>query len=212
MKQIGHVDRALTAPADWKTHTLGMLSPYELFIPNPGERENVSADQWIHVGWVDPDKDGGQIWSSHAEAGDNSRPAYVQREAVAVAPVHTGPDRIHHPLPPNDKHGIPTDELLSEALEFCTACIDGVDYPDPISRRKQFDECAVYIRELVRRFPADPAPSVAADRPMTFYDHAFIHAAINHADYYSESTMTQAVIDDAHKIASMLTRNRANKP
>lgn len=87
MKQIGHIDGATTAPADWKTHTLDMLSPHDLFIPNPGERENVSADQWTHVGWVDPDKDGGQIWGSHAEAGDNSRPAYVRMDMTQPVPI-----------------------------------------------------------------------------------------------------------------------------
>ena len=274
MKQIGHIDGATTETA-WKTHTLGMLSPHDLFIPNPGERENVNADHWTHVGWVDPDKDGGQIWGSHAEAGDNSRPAYVQRDTmptgmiVADGPIRferlpkygeTGGvvgqvdpmdvrrseferldravkdlflavqpkpgkvdltpeqvDKVVAKLTMSKEYGklpstIPTSELLSEATEFCNEELDrfdGLDFDSDAEVGCQ--RSATYIRELVRRFPAEPAPSVAAERPMTFYDHAFIHAAVNHADYYSGSTMTQAVIDDAHEVASMLTRNRANR-
>lgn len=80
MKQIGHVDGAMTEQA-WRTHSLGMLSPHDLFIPDPGERENVSADQWTLAGWVIPDKDGGTIYAHHRDASEDgdARPAYIRR-------------------------------------------------------------------------------------------------------------------------------------
>lgn len=280
MKQIGYGYKPYEKWESWKTTQFnsGPGSDYkghDLFIPNPGERENVNAEQWTHIGWVNPDKDGGQVWTSHAEAGDNSRPAYVQQETLTGMIVADGPIRFERlpkfdgtggvvgqvdPMdvrrseferldravkdlffavqPKPDKVGltpeqvdkvvakltmskeygklpstIPTSELLSEALDFCTEELDrfdGLDFDSDAEVGCQ--RSSVYIRELVRRFPAEPAPSVVADQPMTFYDHAFIHAAVNHADYYSGSTMTQAVIDDAHVVASMLTRSRANKP
>lgn len=68
MKQIGHIDGGNSA-STWRTHSLGMLSPHELFIPNPGERENVNAEQWLLVGWITPDTDGGVVCPNHLTAG-----------------------------------------------------------------------------------------------------------------------------------------------
>lgn len=81
MKKIGHVDGAMSNPV-WRTHSLGMLAPHDLFIPNPGERENIDAEAFEHVGWVNPNADGGVICGNHATAGDNSRPAYVRRVQI----------------------------------------------------------------------------------------------------------------------------------
>jgi hypothetical protein len=91
MKQIGYVDGASSTakPIAWKTHSLGMLLSYELYIPNPGERENVNAEQWLLIGWVNPDSDGGTIYPTHADfPHDGARPAYV-RQSVLQQPQTT---------------------------------------------------------------------------------------------------------------------------
>ena len=184
MKQIGHIDGATTETA-WKTHTLGMLSPHDLFIPNPGERENVNADHWTHVGWVDPDKDGGQIWGSHAEAGDNSRPAYVRVDTAPPVPIDT---------PRSDS------DLIENAM---TAIVRLNKRLDDLENR--YDGA---VKDLFLAVQPKSAPSVT-DQPMTFYDHAFITCAVH--GLLTGSKLDEAV-RDAHKLAGHLTRNRANQP
>lgn len=167
MKHIGYTN-SKTWGSDFPS------GPVKLFIPDPGTRENVSADHYEHIGWINPDNGrhprGGKIHETHEQAGPDSRPAYVFRDAV-VAPASEQTDKvvakitmgkeygtIHHPLPPNDKHGIPTIALLSEALDFCAEELDGYADLDGDSEIN-CTRSAVYIRELVRRFPADPAPT-----------------------------------------------------
>lgn len=154
MKHIGHVDGA-TDPVDiWKTHSLGMLSPHDLFIPNPGERENVDAGRWRHVGWVQPDKDGGYIWNDHADAGDGSRPAYIQRQPKPT----NGRIFIDKSAPHADQQPlftVSTDDLIKEALEFCTE-LDDFEGPAYDSAAEVCCQRAnVYILELVRRLQTD---------------------------------------------------------
>jgi hypothetical protein len=279
MKQIGHVDDARTEQA-WRTHSLGMLSPHDLFIPDPGERENVSADQWTLAGWVIPDKDGGTIYTNHRDASEDgdARPAYVRRldpdrvemqedGTYRLLPVRIDPgtirerdpmdvrrsefdaltkrfdllaestnsriwalEKIRHqragsghmmtesmdrPTPfkrivgPSIQSKISTDELISEALEFCDTELggwDGVDVETGCER------AGVYIRELVRRLQSpsstatDGLGSIVHEPPMSFYDGAFIAAYMDlrSADY---DDITR--IQRAHAIAAKLTRNRA---
>jgi hypothetical protein len=70
--------------------------PHTLYIPDPGARENVNADHYRHVGWINPHK-AGDIQSNHVDAGPDSRPAYVIREAAAPAQP-TGVIRIDGPI------------------------------------------------------------------------------------------------------------------
>ena len=173
MKHIGYTN-GKTWGSDFPS------GPVKLFIPEPGMRENVSADHYEHIGWIIPDSDdrsnvwsGKGIYETHEHAGPDSRPAYVVREAAAAPPAPEQMDKvvakitmgkeygtIHNPLPPNDKHGIPTSELLSEALDFCAEELDPFEYPDYDSDAEMCCQRSnVYIRELIRRFPADPAPT-----------------------------------------------------
>lgn len=167
MKQIGHIDGANAMPSTWKTHSLGMLSPHDLFIPNPGERENVSADQWHHVGWVDPDKNGGVVWDHHAEAGDNSRPAYIQR----VEPVPVFQDK------PSQTD--PMDIRRSEFDALCAAVQTLELKFQTLARIQQHGPLA----------PSEP--------PMTFYDHAFIAAYIAANETMNRDMATKDAHDTA---------------
>lgn len=251
MKQIGHIDDAALATT-WKTHALGMLVATPLFIPNPGERENIDADKWQLVGWTDPDKDGGQIWPTHAEAGPFGRPAYVRvldperQEVCDDGTVRLLPKRLPHDAFANaPKYG--------ETGGIVGANVDPVDV-----RRSEYDTLVQDVAMLVKRLmqmeigtdgylPGEDqendltksiatmgmkrslgvifarldmhstrleklermSPPVASEPPMTFYDHAFIACAV--AGIKEGNGLTQA-IQDAHKLAGHLTRNRANQP
>ena len=263
MKKIGHVDGSMSDPV-WRTHSLGMLAPHDLFIPNPGERENIDAEAFEHVGWVVPDADGGVICGNHATAGDNSRPAYVRRvqigsrnDEVAAAPIsiergkldpmdvrrsefeaHAGAldslskaigsltDRLRKmesdkigmsktygmltrslDAAQSDLFQISTDDLIKEALEFCDTGLGGWD---GVEVEAGCHKANVYIRELIGRLHnalrPKPAPTVQAEQPMSFYDHAFIALAVQ---AISENNGVTKSIEIAHKLASDLTRNRA---
>ena len=185
MKKIGHVDGSMSDPV-WRTHSLGMLAPHDLFIPNPGERENIDAEAFEHVGWVVPDADGGVICGNHATAGDNSRPAYVRRVQI--------------PEP-------------AYVIRFTDEPVIGEIDPMDV-RRSEFDALSKRIDEIDVRLnrhalllpKPDEPPSVQAEPPMSFYDCAFIAAYIDlrSADY---DDITR--IQRAHAIAAELTRNRA---
>lgn len=187
MKKIGHVDGATSDPV-WRTHSLGMLAPHDLFIPNPGERENIDAEAFEHVGWVNPGQDGGVICGNHATAGDNSRPAYVRRVQIG------GP-------------------VSQDVISTRTVTSLGPDDPMDV-RRSEFDALSKRIDEIDVRLnrhalllpKPDEPPSVQAEPPMSFYDCAFIAAYIDlrSADY---DDITR--IQRAHAIAAKLTRNRA---
>lgn len=189
MKQIGHVDGARTEQA-WRTHRLGMLSPHDLFIPDPGERENVSADQWTLAGWVIPDKDGGTIYAHHRDASEDgdARPAYVRRP---------DPDCVEGPI------------RSMETVMLTPGKLDPMDV-----RRSEFDALYKRIDEIDVRLnrhavllpkPDEPT-TVQAEQPMSFYDHAFIALAVQ---AISENNGVTKSIEIAHKLASDLTRNRA---
>lgn len=77
--------------------------------------------------------------------------------------------------------------------------------------RTEFEALVLRV-DAISTSIAPPAPAVQAEPPMTFYDYAFIHAAINHRHYYGDEGVTVALIEDAHKVAGELTRNRANQP
>ena len=211
MKHIGHIDGTNAIPSTWKTHTLGMLSPHALFIPNPGERENVSADQWHHVGWVDPNNDGGIVWDTHAQAGDNSRPAYVQREAGEPTPA------------PTDLPEAPTGFIRVETT------IDPMDV-----RRSEFDQLREAVQTLEVKFqtlariqqhgplapPAPPLDGLTGQEhddlmrmasPMTFYDHALLMVWSELKNGFPEMQWMDRIAS-AHKIAGRLTVNRTPKP
>lgn len=262
MKQIGHIDGAMSDPV-WRTHSLGMLAPHDLFIPNPGERENIDAEAFEHVGWVVPDADGGVICGNHATAGDNSRPAYVRRVQIPepayvirftdepvigeIDPMdvrrsefeaHDGAldslskaigsltDRLRKlesdkvgmsntygmltqslDAAPSDLSMHSTDDLIKEALEFCDTGSGGWD---GVEVEAGCHKANVYIRELIGRLHGalrpKPAPTVQAEQPMSFYDHAFIALAVQ---AISENNGVTKSIEIAHKLASDLTRNRA---
>lgn len=182
MKQIGHIDGSMSDPV-WRTHSLGMLAPHDLFIPNPGERENIDAEAFEHVGWVNPGQDGGVICGNHATAGDNSRPAYVRRVQIG-GPV--------------------SQDVIS------TRTVTGLGPDDLMDiRRSEFDALSKRIDEIDMRLnrhallQPKPAP---AEQPMSFYDHAFIALAVQ---AISENNGVTKSIEIAHKLASDLTRNRA---
>lgn len=189
MKQIGHIDGVNAMPSTWKTHSLGMLSPHDLFIPNPGEREKISVDQWHHVGWVNPDKDGGCVWDTHAEAGDNSRPAYVRLEPVKTTPTSA-------PTEPENKpwKGVPDDPMDV--------------------RRSKFDQMREAVQTLEVKFQTlariqQHGPLAPPESPMTFYDHAFLSAwwSLSASGYSDEIRATRA-----HELASVTIRYRQPKP
>lgn len=267
MKKIGHVDGSMSDPV-WRTHSLGMLAPHDLFIPNPGERENIDAEAFEHVGWVNPDKDGGGIYPTHADAcvmGDDPRPAYIRRvliggpvsqdvistrtitglglvdpmdvrrsefEAYAGAldslskAIESLTDRLRKlesdkvgmsntygmltrslDAAQSDLFQISTDDLIKEALEFCDTGLGGWD---GVEVEAGCHKANVYIRELIGRLHnalrPKPAPTVQAEQPMSFYDHAFIALAVQ---AISENNGVTKSIEIAHKLASDLTRNRA---
>jgi hypothetical protein len=169
MKEIGYVDCAVTGPLSWRTHSLGMLSPHGLFIPTPGERENVSEDQFKHIGWVNPDHDGGMIYATHSNAseGGEARPAYIRQviEQIGsrndeVAAAAQSSDVVKK-LTMGQKYGtigkptlftISTDYLVKEVLEFCAEELDPFDGPDYDSDAEVCCQRSnVYLRELVGR-------------------------------------------------------------
>lgn len=212
MYQIGY---ASTDHTTWGTEFPS--GPDILFIPNPGERENIDATAYQHVGWVNVDQGNGKIFSTHANAAEygDARPAYIRRlpqigsrnhEVADAQTLTRGPSVIALP------------ELLSEALEFCRTELDGFDGPDYDSDAEVCCQRSnVYIRELVRRLqsPADPrCPKCDAqvderwdccevheqtEQPMSFYDYAFIAA------FTSAPSMSTA---SAHAIARLLTNHR----
>jgi len=200
MKQIGHVDGALTAQAAWKTHTLGMLLPHDLFIPNPGERENVSADNYEHIGWIIPDNArqplGGKIYETHEQAGPDSRPAYVVR---VLDPERTemNEDGTIRLLPKR----IPLDTFVHTPNYGKT----GGEPVQPVTR-EEFE--ALVLRVDAISASIAQAPAVQAEPPMTFYDYAFIAA---YCQCLSSGTKLERAIEVAHAHASVMTRNRANQ-
>lgn len=66
----------------------------------------------------------------------------------------------------------------------------------------EFEALAARVKQLEQR-ATDPAPS-----PMSFYDYAFIHAAINHPGNHDPHIPTDRIIRDAHTAAERLTINR----
>ena len=189
MKKIGHVDGATSDPV-WRTHSLGMLAPHDLFIPNPGERENIDAEAFEHVGWVVPNADGGVICGNHATAGDNSRPAYVRRTQEPAYVIRFTDEPVIGEIDPMDVRRSEFNALF-----------------------KRIDEIDVRLNRHALLLPKPDEPStVQAEPTMSFYDHAFIHAAINHRHYYGDEGISEKLIEDAHAIAAKLTRNRANQP
>lgn len=203
MKKIGHIDGAESSPATWKTHSLGMLSPHELFIPNPGERENIDADLWQHVGWVNPDSDRGVVCGNRATAGENGRPAYIERaEPVPVFQdrsdgVHAGPTVVYN--------GGKTDPMNIRRSEFTQVVQTAEDAHRRLDEMLKTINVAVQRINDLKHFGQQPAPS---EPPMTFYDHAFIAAYMA----ASESMNDNLAIKQAHTVAGILTRNRANQP
>jgi hypothetical protein len=213
VKHIGYRDGG----DGWSRNHTGPIPATQLFIPNPGERENIDAEAWKHVGWIIPGDirtTGGKIYDTHMMAGEDGRPAYVRRvqtgSPVSQNVVAAAPTPFKRIVGPSIQSKIPTDELISEALEFCDTELggwDGVDVEIGCER------AGVYIRELVRRLqsPSSTATDglgslVQAEQPMTFYDHAFIAAYfdLKPAGYDDVTHMQRA-----HAIAAKLTRNRA---
>lgn len=128
MKQIGHVDNATTDKI-WRTHSLGMLASHALFIPNPGERETVDTEAFEQIGWVNPDKDGGAIYTEHKDAAEHgpARPAYVRRYSDGGV-VGEGLSRR---FVMGEK---PSESTMS------TRTVTGLDPDDPMDvRRSEFD-------------------------------------------------------------------------
>jgi len=95
MKQIGHIDGAATDKI-WRTHSLSMLASHALFIPNPGERETVDTEAFEQIGWVNPDIDGGAIYTEHKDAAEHgpARPAYIRRLPQSIH--EDGPKVVYH--------------------------------------------------------------------------------------------------------------------
>ena len=177
MKKIGHIDGAMDTPAVWRTHSLGMLSPHDLYIPNPGERENVDADRWHLVGWINPDSDGGVLCGNHATAGEHGRPAYIERiepvpvfqdkpstfdpmnirrsEFEALAERVRKIERRLFPVEPAldaNMSVISTTDLLSEVSAFCNDELDQFTGPEFDSDAEVGCQRAnVYLREMVHR-------------------------------------------------------------
>jgi hypothetical protein len=194
MKHIGHMDGATTDKA-WRTHSLGMIAPHDLFIPDPGERENVSADQWILAGWVIPDKDGGTVYAHHRDASEDgdARPAYVRRPDPDRVEIQE--DGTYRVLPVRIDPGTiserdPKDVRRSE--------FDSV--------RKDLTDLMKVVADLTRPVPDMNASRIQAEQPMTFYDHAYVAAYMDlRSAEYDDITHMQR----AHTIAAKLTRNRA---
>ena len=191
MKHIGHVDGAMESPLSWRTHSLGMLSPHDLFIPTPGERENIDADRYRHIGWVNPEADGGTIWAAHANASEYgpARPAYVVRvDAVAQPqPVFQDGPHVSNAGPTVVYNGFKTDPMDVLRSEF-------------EALQKDVAALAKIIVDLTRQPPAE--------QPMTFYDHAFLYAwsSLSMAGYSDEVRATRA-----HELASVTLRYRQPK-
>lgn len=146
MKHIGHVDGAVIPPLTWKTHSLGMMLATDLFIPTPGERENVDATIFEHVGWVTPDTDGGTVWANRADADKDTRPAYVLRHLTAEPVVQPAPQA----------------DVAEDAHRRIDALI------------QSFNVLTQRLNDL-KHMISQPLPA-PAESPMTFYDHAFIAA------------------------------------
>lgn len=192
MKKIGYIkDNAWEAVPPWAPLSAA------LYIPNPGERENINAETYEQIGWVNPtDADrmgGGKLYETHSHAGPDSRPAYVVRVSVP----HT-----EQPAP-SKPSVIPLPELLSEVIEFCDTELD--EFEGEIFDSEAELSCQranVYIRELVSRLQQH-AERVSSEPAMSFYDHAFIAA------YTSAPSMTTV---SAHAIARLLNNERTNRP
>lgn len=212
MKQIGYTDGG----NGWsRTHT-GPIPADQLFIPEPGTRENIDAEVFKHVGWVIPGDirtTGGKIYDTHALSGDEGRPAYIRRridgpirsmETVQIGSrnheVADASARTVTGLGPDDPMDVRRSEL--DALTNRVTALENIVRPDLVKRGVLSEGAAA------KGFANAPAVEPA----MTFYDHAFIHAAINHRHYYGDEGITAKLIEDAHHIASHLTRNRANQP
>jgi hypothetical protein len=189
MKHIGHVDGA-TDPVDaWKTHSLGMLSPHDLFIPNPGERENVDADRWRHIGWINPDKDGGVIWDSHSKAGENSRPAYIPSDKPVPVfqdgPHVSGPNVVYN-------SGGKTDPIDVRRSEF-------------EALRKEFMVTVRRVQEIGRDLiDQRPEPAAPPEAPTGFIR---VETTIDPIDVRrSEFTAHAGALDSLTKAVGTLTR------
>jgi len=223
MKHIGHVDGATQSPLSWRTHSLGMLSPHDLFIPTPGERENIDADRYRHIGWVNPEADGGTIWANRADADKDTRPAYVVRVDAVTQPqpvfqdgphvLNAGPTVVYNGFKTD-----PMDVLRSEfeALQKDVAALakiivdltrqpplDGLTGTEYNDLRKSVQTLEVKFQTLAR---IQQHGSIM-DPPMTFYDHAFIAAWAALGGSYSEDD----TVRHAHRIADHLTRDRVNR-
>lgn len=105
MKHIGYTS-ADSTPTKWGRNF--PAGPMKLFIPEPGEREQINADHYRHVGWITPGAgrepvESGVVYSTHAEAGPDSRPAYVKRDTAPTGMiVADGPIRVQGFIDPMD--------------------------------------------------------------------------------------------------------------
>lgn len=130
----------------------------------------------------------------------------LQKDVAALAKVIVDLTRQPPPapaVPADSTFTISTADLLSEVSAFCNEELEQFTGPDFDSDAEVGCQRAnVYLRELVRRLQ-----SPSAEPPMTFYDHAFIALAVA---CIAEGNGLSSAIADAHKLASTLTRNRAN--
>lgn len=180
MKHIGYTT-ADKEPTTWgKGFPAG---PIKLYIPEPGVRENIDADRWQHVGWINTDSGADfrrgrmvyhVIYKTHEQAGEHGRPAYIER---------TEPVPMFRDTPP--------DHMDVRRSEFNAL-------------KKDLGDLAKVVVELTRR----PEPASAA--PMTFYDHAFIAAWSELKRDYPEMQWLNR-IERAHDIAGRLTFHRSPK-
>lgn len=162
MKHIGYTN-GKTWGSDFPS------GPVKLFIPEPGMRENVSADHYEHIGWIIPDSDdrsnvwsGKGIYETHEHAGPDSRPAYVVREAAAAPMVPAGSGHmLTEPM-------VPTQPVTREEFEALVLRVDAISAsiaPAPAAPVTVRLDVAIHtlLSCLEERPPTDDGVMVNAD-------------------------------------------------
>lgn len=162
MIQIGYANTDLTK---WGPYFPS--GPVEVFIPEPGTRENINAEAYQHIGWIVPDRSG-TIHATHADGGADSRPAYIQR----------GFDDKPSPVLATGSTELRPD--LATRLKM-RGIHDTADVTPPVTR-EEFEALVLRV-DTIAHMLKPPAPTIQAEPAMTFYDldnavHA-LHAAVS---------------------------------
>lgn len=180
MKTIGYIDHALVGPT-WVVKVQPVHDRYTaLYVTESNTVENVNAEHFEHIGWILPAdaaaQGGGLIYETKQHAGQNSVAAYVGVKRPAEPTLAERIARLEQRV---GQHDAVIDPRLTD-LEQAVAAL----------ARERHN-----VKELDRLPPADS---------MTFWDHAFIHAALKHPNYDIDP-LPPNVIADAIDMADRLS-------